>query len=484
MKSLNLIIILMLTLVSFQSCEKEVYTGTPTEPVTTEYGKLFVNSDPQDARIYVDNKNSGYITPDTIDWLEDGPHVITLKQGLFGDTTFTINITEGNRLDKFIDYKSNPKFWGTIYCTSKPSGAKIYINGENTNEVTTASFTKLPGDYTVKYTYPEHRPDSISFTLYGSRKEFVSIILEDTTVWVSYKTNNSKIPSNIISSIDVDKQNNKWIGTRDKGVVKFDDKNWTNFNEKNSDIISDFVYCVKVDANNAVWIGTSSGLSVYDNGIWRNFTEDFLHKYVTDIAFGNNGDVWIATQDGLAKYSSGTWQLFNVQNSGIAGNFVTGVSVDNLGRVWLGTSNFGVSMFDGSTWKTYTVDSMKVPLVIGDEIRHIAVDKNNNVWVAHGVDYKQGIVGGLTRFDGTSWQSVTYPDVLTNYIESIFVDESNTVWLGTTAGLAEIIDLNLVMNYTTQNSQIPLGRVTGTVIDHNNRVWVATLTSGISKYKR
>ena len=197
-----------------------------------------------------------------------------------------------------------------------------------------------------------------------------------------------------------------------------------------------------------------------------------------------NGDVWVATEAGLAKFSSGTWQLYTNQNSGVAGNFITCVTVDNLGRVWAGTNNFGVSMFDGTTWQTFTVETMKVPLAIGNEIRHIAADKNNNILVAHGADEKQGLVGGLTKFDGTSWQSITYPDVLTNRIESIYVDGKNTVWVGTTAGLAEITEQNTVTTYTTQNSQIPLGRVTGTAVDHKNRVWVTTLSNGISKYKR
>ena len=263
MKQLKVIVLL----ISFSSCEKEVFTGFPSEPNNYSYGKLFVDSDPQNALIYVDNKISGYITPDTVKWLTEGSHIITLKQGLFGDTTFNDNIVNDENVSKFINYKTNPKFWGTIYCNSKPTGAKIYINGEFTNEVTTATFTKLPGDYTVKFTYPEHRPDSVSFTLYGSRKEYISIILEDTTVWVSYKISNSQIPSNIISSIDVDSKNNKWIGTRDKGLVKFDDVNWTPFNTKNSSIISDFIYCLKIDKNDAVWIGTGTGLSVYNNGI-------------------------------------------------------------------------------------------------------------------------------------------------------------------------------------------------------------------------
>ena len=484
MKYFYLISLSVLMVFAFLSCEKEVYTGLPTGPETINFRKLSIDSNPQGAAIYLDSMNTGYVTPDTVDWIEEGTHLVTLKHSLYGDTSFVITVMGNSSLDKMINYKDNPNFYGEINCTSVPLGANIFINNESTGLITPATFSKLPGEYNIKYTYPEHREKSYTITLYGGRKEFVNLILEDTTVWVSYKVNNSKIPSNIVSSIAVDAQNNKWMGTRDKGLVKFDDVNWTIYNTQNSSIIGDFIYCVNIANDGAVWIGTSTGLSVYNNGVWQSFSEDYLKRYIADIAFDDNGDVWLATESGLAKYSSGTWQLYTTQNSGIAGNFITCVTLDNLGRVWAGTSAFGVIMFDGTTWKNYTVENMGVAKAIGNEIQHIAADKNNTIWVAHGVNYTQGINGGLTKFDGSSWRSWIYPDVLTNFIESIYVDKNNSVWIGTTIGLSEITEQGNVTSYTSQNSQIPLGRVTGTVIDFNNRVWVATLGGGIAKFKK
>lgn len=48
-----------------------------------------------------------------------------------------------------------------------------------------------------------------------------------------FQTSNTKLPDNKITSITIDKKNNKWIGTLN-GLVKYDGVNWTIFNTSNS----------------------------------------------------------------------------------------------------------------------------------------------------------------------------------------------------------------------------------------------------------
>ncbi len=483
MRKSKIFIFILLSIMLFNSCDKEVFTGYPTEP-PAHFGKIFLNSDPPEALIYINNKNTGYVTPDTVKWLETGSYTVTLKQGLFGDSSFVINIDENIKKEIFVDYRNNPKFWGKIECNSKPSGASIFLNGVNTELTTPNTITKLPGNYKVKLSYPNCREDSVSFLLYGGKSQYINILLEDTTNWVSYKLSNSQISSNVVSCISVDKNNMKWIGTRDKGVAAFDGKNWFKYDTKNSSLISDFIYCIEVAEDNSIWVGTAVGLSVYRNGVWQNFSESYLNKYITDISLGKNGDIWVATEVGLAKYNSGLWQFYNTSNSGIVANYTTCVAVDETGNVWVGTNMFGISKFDGNNWQTYIVANMGVDTSIGNIIIHIAADKDNNIWVAHAVNDKAGMRGGMTRFDGSKWSEWKYTGVNTNYVESIYVDKNNTKWVGTTNGLAEITDQEVVNIYNVQNSQIPLGRVTGVVLDIQNNIWVTTLNNGISKYKR
>lgn len=62
------------------------------------------------------------------------------------------------------------------------------------------------------------------------------IVKFDGTTWTVYDQSNSDLPSDIFSSITIDNQGNKWIGTLDSGLAKFDGTNWTVYNTSNSDL--------------------------------------------------------------------------------------------------------------------------------------------------------------------------------------------------------------------------------------------------------
>ena len=58
-----------------------------------------------------------------------------------------------------------------------------------------------------------------------------------TREWIVYNTDNSGLPSNdLTSALAIDKQGNKWIGTRRAGLAKFDGENWTVYDTINSGI--------------------------------------------------------------------------------------------------------------------------------------------------------------------------------------------------------------------------------------------------------
>ena len=67
-------------------------------------------------------------TPDTIRWLTDGNKHFTLKMKYCFDTSFSIQAEEHKINNYKVDYSKAYRMLGRIKCTSKPSGAKIYID--------------------------------------------------------------------------------------------------------------------------------------------------------------------------------------------------------------------------------------------------------------------------------------------------------------------------------------------------------------------
>ena len=61
----KIILILFLVFVSI-SCEREVFNGILEPTTITEFGKIYLNTNPKSYNVFIDNKNWGVVTPDTI----------------------------------------------------------------------------------------------------------------------------------------------------------------------------------------------------------------------------------------------------------------------------------------------------------------------------------------------------------------------------------------------------------------------------------
>ena len=101
---------------------------------------------------------------------------------------------------------------------------------------------------------------------------------------------NSGLPDNNVSTITIDAEGNKWIGTHYGGIAKFDGINWITYNTINSQLPVDYINDITIDILGNKWISTSAGGLVAFNGInWviynkSNFSlpEDYVNAVVID----------------------------------------------------------------------------------------------------------------------------------------------------------------------------------------------------------
>lgn len=466
------------------SCEQKVYSDDTVE-TTLSYGKLILSTVPSGAEVYLNGRNMGIKTPDSLLWLPVGSYDVTLKLKLFKDIKLKTTIVAGGKVDYHYNYYNDPSNFGSIQCTSKPTSANIILNDSVTGLQTPSVMSTLfPGDYKVKVTLQGCRPDSSIATVSGGATQTVNFVLEDTTKWVSYKVTNSPITSNFISSIVIDNKNVKWVGTLDKGLCRFDGKNWQTFNHDNSPLIYNFINCLAIDSKNNLWIGTPGGLMVYNGLSWINYSSNLPSIYVSAIAFDNQGNTWIGTQEGLVKFDGASWQTYRTTNSGIGGNFVLSLSVDAQNKLWIGTNAFGISVFDGTSWKVYNMSNMKLTLNVGNGVNSIAVDQSGIVWAAHISNPTAGESGGTTRFDGTNWTVIQLSGIPSNMVEKIWIDPNNYKWLGSKGGIGKFLQPNSITTFTTTNSGLPASQVKDLVIDANGDLWVGTFGGGLAKLKK
>jgi len=137
------------------------------------------------------------------------------------------------------------------------------------------------------------------------------------------------------------------------------------------------------------------------------------------------GNIWVGTEgNGLWRYdvAKKDWTQFTTKD-GLGDDCVYALAVDQLGRIWAGHLNHGVSVYNGVTWKNYGL--LDGP--IGDRVFSIAVSpKDGDVWIATDM--------GLSRYSEKrqDWDYYTRASGLpSDQIQSLTFDDDMQLYAGT-----------------------------------------------------
>jgi hypothetical protein len=336
--------ICIISMVFFYSCEKEVFVESKNSTEHVNYCSTYISSNPQGARIYIDNKYAGLITPDTVKWLSLGNHNVKLQFNNVLDTVFNIQ-TEYSAINSvFIDYFATFYHYGKIFCKSTPPSAEIYLNGSSTHQFTPDTLHyKLPGTYKVKLKREYFRDDSASVVVKGGVVSNIELTLQDTSEWIDYRVINSAIPSNNIMAFHVDNNNSIWIATYNSGLSKYTNQKFTNYTKSNSGLPGDMLTCIDVDADNSVWIGTTEGLAKYDGINWLNFnTQSGLpSNYITAIYCDNNRNTYVGTRMGLTLIRDSDVISDFMVNAPLLSNSIFSITGKSDGSLWVASVGGG-----------------------------------------------------------------------------------------------------------------------------------------------
>ena len=110
-----------------------------------------------------------------------------------------------------------------------------------------------------------------------------------------------------------------------------------------------------------------------------------MPRYLTDLYLTRGGDLWITAEAGgvyrLKNAGTGKEKLEDMRTLPGFPNTenCTAVCEDSRGRVWVGTSNMGVQIFNGETWRRYDRDTV----LSGSHVHDLASSASGLVAVAH-----------------------------------------------------------------------------------------------------
>ena len=146
------------------------------------------------------------------------------------------------------------------------------------------------------------------------------------------------------------------------------------------------------------------------------------HAFVVAALYSRSGDLWVATEgEGLLKLSHDSDHWEKQKGKGLPGtvNFLSLVE-DRQGRIWAGTDNQGVAVWNGESWMQYNQENA----LLGERVPALAVSPLNG-------DVAIATSGGLTIYSAETeeWKDFTRANGLPeDQIVSLSFNEQGGLW--------------------------------------------------------
>lgn len=287
---------------------------------------------------------------------------------------------------------------------------------------------------------------------------------------INFYSTKDDLIDNYINALLIDSKENKWIGTNN-GLVKFDGDSWKSYSTADG-LPDNKILSIAIDRRGKKWIGTNNGLCTYNDTSW---TVLFRKYPVNAISVSKEGDVWIGYNNGVYKYGIADTVGFTTTD-GLASDFVTSITFEKEKNIWFGTRTIygnngkGISMFDGTTWTTFSDDD-GLP---SNNVNAIVIDDKGNKWL--------GTDGGVVKFDGYSWiLFLNLFKIPVVKINAIAMDFNKNYWFGSNAGIVKF-DGQKIASFSVKEG-LSHDIVTALAIDSLGNAWMGTAGGGVNVLK-
>lgn len=182
---------------------------------------------------------------------------------------------------------------------------------------------------------------------------------------------------------------------------------------------------VAMNQQGQIFAATTAGVNIYNNGRWTRLkmplSSMFTIPLVADALFDKRGNYWMATEIGLWKYDGKAWTTFTMDDGFLPANEIKALAVDGANRIWVATTN-GLAVYDeNENWRVFSTE--RYPWFSG-WLNNVAVDPEDRVWVVSNdfltvyngkeiATFKPSIVGASLWDDaiGFDQQGCTWVDI-------------------------------------------------------------------------
>lgn len=233
-----------------------------------------------------------------------------------------------------------------------------------------------------------------------------------------------------------------------------------------------------------LWFGTPDGLARYDGNqlrVYRSNDQDpnsVSGGYVTALTLDASGKLWVGTADhGVSLYDPET-DLFtrivaNKTGTGLSSEGVVAIARDNKDRIWFAMSGGGLNRADNGAISHYLAKPLNIAITAMD------ADRAGNLWLGTASD---GVVrwnpdaGTVSSFRGTAG---TAGDLGNGPITALRVDAKGTVWVGTDGDGLYKLDpatkqIKRIQHDASNANSLSDDHIKVIYVDREDNVWVGT----------
>lgn len=233
-----------------------------------------------------------------------------------------------------------------------------------------------------------------------------------------------------------------------------------------SSLAENIIYTVEIDAN------------VCTDMKGDFLADDFVMKFVID---------------GEAEWS----EIYKTDPNGLTGDVISSMVVDSQDRLWVGTNTTSreadICYFDGNIWSQNPLPDSPFQI---NNIPCMAADNQGDIWIGLDIDDHQDDpnVPKAAKLENNIWRIITAKNLnnvsLDEFIKDIAVDSQNNIWIATGgSGVIKYYDDQVIKQFTIEcaeqgdEDELSGDFITSLVVDHADVVWIGTAFSGLWKLK-
>lgn len=318
--------------------------------------------------------------------------------------------------------------------------------------------------------------------------------------WMVWNTQNSNIPYDFVTDLDIDSKGNVWMGfctpfSGGGGFGRFTMPNdWLHFDRNNFPIFSnriefECVACVQVNLNDTVYVNLNNSSVV-------NIVYDYVHEsshecepFVSQIyrLYVKEGLVYAVLRDGMYSFNDSCHTFIRYSDPNTGPKRIFSLAFDRNDKMYIGTELRGIFYYENGAFirlempdSVFDEGSGRVSSLLF-ETTITGNDTIDKLWFGFGSSLEKWAGVGVWTKDTVYMYRKADLGTNTGAVLWLERDRRGRIWVGTRDGLA-IFDKGRWTAYNYGSSFIPHPMAIKFVFDKRGNAWIATYGGGLAAF--